>query len=153
MMKLKFPKDIRYANRIWMSMVLVSPILPFLPYLVSGRYGFGDFASAYASFIFASGFLFILYWAAMLPIVLTVNTWKYSINGKKWILQLVNFALLALFLGYLYFQSQDIYTINEFIKLTLSYVVTSSFAIWFFELEAPKDSTDKEFEVIEHLIE
>lgn len=147
---MKFPEDIRYAHRIWMSMVLITPILHDFLLILFSELAIDAIAINYVFTVFRNGLILIVYWAILLIMILSVNSWNYTVNTKKWIIQWADIAFISLFFGGLVVFNED--TINlERLLLTLSYFITSSSAIWFFELKSKIKKDD--FEIIEHLIE
>ncbi len=147
---MKFPEDIRYAHRIWMSMVLITPILHDFLLILFSELAINAIAINYVFTVFRNGLILIVYWAILLIMILSVNSWNYTVNTKKWIIQWADIAFISLFFGGLVVFNGD--TINlERLLLTLSYFITSSSAIWFFELKSKIKKDD--FEIIEHLIE
>lgn len=147
---MKFPEDIRYAHRIWMSMVLITPILHDFLLILFSELAIDAIAINYVFTVFRNGLILIVYWAILLIMILSVNSWNYTVNTKKWIIQWADIAFISLFFGGLVVFNGD--TINlERLLLTLSYFITSSSAIWFFELKSKIKKDD--FEIIEHLIE
>jgi hypothetical protein len=147
---MKFPEDIRYAHRIWMSMVLITPIFYNFLLVLFGEISIDAIAIDYVFTVFRNGILLIVYWAILLVLILSVNSWHYTINMKKWIIQLTDIGLISLFFGGLIIFTNDVFDLNQLL-LIFSYLIVSSSAIWFFELKSrvKKDG----FEIIEHLIE
>ena len=147
---MKFPEDIRYAHRIWMSMVLITPIFYNFLLVLFGKISIDAIAIDYVFTVFRNGILLIVYWAILLVLILSVNSWHYTINMKKWIIQLTDIGLISLFFGGLIIFTNDVFDLNQLL-LIFSYLIVSSSAIWFFELKSrvKKDG----FEIIEHLIE
>jgi len=147
---MKFPEDIRYAHRVWMSMVLITPILHNFLLILFGKLPFDSIAIDYVFTVFKNGITLIAYWAILLILILAVNSWYYSIKKKKWIIQLTNIACISIFFGGLaIFRGKPI----DFkqLLLMLAYLIVSSSAIWFFELK-PRTKTN-DFEIIEHLVD
>ena len=147
---MKFPEDIRYAHRIWMSMVLVTPVLHNFLLILFGKIAIDAIVVDYVFTVFKHGIVLIIYWAVLLILVLTVNSWNYTINTKKWIIQLTDILLLVCFFSGLVLFSSEIRDLH-LLLLALSYLLVSSSAIWFFKL--PDRKTKDDFEIIEHLID
>ncbi|MGB0862633.1 MAG: hypothetical protein ACPGXZ_06920 [Saprospiraceae bacterium] len=140
---MKLPNDLRYANRIWMLLVLVSPLLAAIPNMSSS-----NLLEVYQQpFIYKNGGLFIIYWAVIMVLVLGLNNYSYDIIIKKTIIQII--SMLILFISFLFFIPKEIenYTVNIYI----SYFLTTTFGIWYFSFETAFQ--EKEMEVIDHLIE
>ena len=132
---MKFPEDIRYAHRIWMSMVLITPILHDFLLILFSELAIDAIAINYVFTVFRNGLILIVYWAILLIMILSVNSWNYTVNTKKWIIQWADIAFISLFFGGLVVFNGD--TINlERLLLTLPYFITCSSAIWFFELKS-----------------
>ena len=145
-----FPNDIRYAHRIWMSMVLITPILHNFLLILFGAIPIDAIIIDYVHTVFRTGMILIVYWAILLILVLSVNSWDYTVNMKKWIIQLADIAFISLFFGGVILLTSEIINL-ELLLLILAYLIVSSTAIWFFEL---KERTKKDdFEIIKHLVD
>ena len=147
---MRFPEDIRYAHRIWMSMVLITPIFHNFLLVLFNKIPVNAIVIDYVFTVFKNGIPLISYWAILLILILSVNSWHYTIKMKKWIIQLGNIAFISLFTGGM-IVFMDIEVNFEKLLLVLAYVIISSSAIWFFELK-PRIVKD-DFDIIEHLVE
>lgn len=140
---MKLPNDLKYANRIWMLLVLVSPLLAALPNLKTS-----NLLEVYQQpFIFKNGGLFIIYWAVIIVLVLGLNNYSYDILIKKTIIQLVSMVILLV--GFLFFRPEGVE--NYTASLYFAYFLTTTFGIWYFSFETAFEP--KEVDIIDHLVE
>jgi hypothetical protein len=140
---MKLPNDLKYANRIWMLLVLVSPLLAALPNLKMS-----NLHEIYRQpFIYQNGGLFIIYWVFIMILVLGLNNYPYDILIKKAIIQIVSIVILLV--GFLFFKPAAVE--NYTAGLYFSYFLTTTFGIWYFNFETAFEA--EEVDIIDHLIE
>lgn len=148
---MKFPNDIRYANRVWMAIVLVSPILQALAYIfIYKEFEREKLVEHYVSAVVSGGLLLIAYWCLLLPTVLVVNGWKLPIATKKWLIFAASTGLILVY--FMFPLTQSDYTFDKTLA-AITYFGISSLAIRFFELLERKENEKEELDVFEHLVE
>jgi hypothetical protein len=148
---MKLPNDIRYANQIWMMTVLISPLIPILigsPLIIFNA--FGVFLEVYAFHVMVSGILLILYWALLLVIILSVNSANQSKLYKKVIIQILTALIIVVYFAFFPpYQNHPLGWTS--LMYPLSYLMTSSFAIWYFQFD--NGYVREEVDVIDHLVD
>jgi len=133
-----------------MTTVLVSPLIAMVSVSPEKLNTYSDFLELYAFYVMESGILLIIYWALLLILTLSVNTINQSKLYKKVMVQI--FTALIIIVYFALFPPYQNHPLGwTTIIYPLSYLVSSSFAIWFFQFDS--GFVRDEIDVIDHLVD